>query len=141
MVLPIAYIGTFSEEGFQSANAFSGFGLKPAKIDAVVKDGQQLGVAGLEILCLETPGHCPGSFSYYIGDAGGESPKRALFPGDLLFAGSIGRTDLWGGDFSLLEKSIREKVYSLPADTAVYPGHGESTSIGLEARSNPFVRA
>jgi glyoxylase-like metal-dependent hydrolase (beta-lactamase superfamily II) len=64
-----------------------------------------------------------------------------LFSGDTLFRGSIGRTDLWGGSFPVIERSIRERLYSLPDDLAVVPGHGEATTIGHEKKHNPFVSA
>jgi glyoxylase-like metal-dependent hydrolase (beta-lactamase superfamily II) len=67
--------------------------------------------------------------------------QKLLIAGDTLFQGSIGRTDLWGGDYQQLEKSIQEKLYTLDEETAVITGHGESTNIGHEMRSNSFVRA
>jgi glyoxylase-like metal-dependent hydrolase (beta-lactamase superfamily II) len=67
--------------------------------------------------------------------------QKLLIAGDTLFQGSIGRTDLWGGDFKKLEKSIQEKLYTLDEETSVITGHGESTSIGHEMRANSFVRA
>ncbi len=86
------------------------------------------------IQVLYTPGHSQGSVSFYS--------KAASFviAGDVLFSGSIGRTDLPGGDFTILEKSIKEQLYTLPNDTTVFCGHGPSTSIGAEKSSNPFVR-
>ncbi|MGZ3837255.1 MAG: MBL fold metallo-hydrolase [Flavisolibacter sp.] len=95
-------------------------------------DEVRLGGDVLEVLF--TPGHSPGSISFYSRD------DRFLISGDVLFQGSVGRTDLPGGDFSLLEESIKTKLYSLPADTIVYPGHGESTTIGDEMKTNPFVK-
>lgn len=87
--------------------------------------------------CFEvryTPGHSPDHLSLY------SSPDGVVIAGDALFKEGIGRTDLYKGDFSLLEKSIREELYSLPDDTVVYPGHGPETTIGHEKRSNPFVK-
>lgn len=81
-----------------------------------------------------TPGHSPDHVSLY------SSPDGVVIAGDALFKEGIGRTDLYKGDFSLLEKSIREKLYSLPDNTIVYPGHGPETTIGHEKRSNPFVK-
>ena len=84
-----------------------------------------------------TPGHCPGGVCLTVsGPASGPS----LFVGDTLFAGSIGRTDLPGGDMATLLKSIREVLFAYPDDTVVYSGHGEPTTIGRERRSNPFLR-
>lgn len=90
---------------------------------------------GFEFECLYTPGHAPDHTSLYFNDEG------LVIAGDALFRESIGRTDLYKGDFDVLERSIKEKLYTLPEDTVVYPGHGGTTTIGHEKRSNPFVRA
>jgi hydroxyacylglutathione hydrolase len=87
---------------------------------------------------LPTPGHCPGGVCLAIGPE--DSAARELFVGDTLFAGSIGRTDLPGGDFNALLHSIRTVLFRFPDDTRVHAGHGPSTTIGVERRSNPFVR-
>ncbi|MGD9688795.1 MAG: MBL fold metallo-hydrolase [Phycisphaerales bacterium] len=84
---------------------------------------------------IHTPGHSPGGICLYCEQAG------ILFGGDALFAGSIGRTDLPGGEHEQLLRSIRERLYVLPAETRVLPGHGPATTIGQERMSNPFVRA
>lgn len=84
-----------------------------------------------------TPGHCPGGVCLAIGRA--DASTRDVFVGDTLFAGSIGRTDLPGGDPATLLRSIREVLFRFPDDTTVYPGHGESTTIGRERRTNPFL--
>lgn len=84
-----------------------------------------------------TPGHCPGGVCLAIGRAG--DTTRELFVGDTLFAGSIGRTDLPGGDLPTLLRSIREVLFRFPDETIVHPGHGESTTIGCERRTNPFL--
>ena len=94
-------------------------------------DGQVLELAGLTIKVLHTPGHSPGSTSFLIEDA--------LFDGDLVFRGSIGRTDFPGGDFDALINSVREKVFVLDPETKVYPGHMGSTTVGWEKRTNPFL--
>jgi hydroxyacylglutathione hydrolase len=86
-----------------------------------------------------TPGHCPGGVCLAVGREG--EKERALFVGDTLFAGSIGRTDLPGGDPQTLLSSIRDVLFTFPDDTVVYPGHGEPTTIGRERRSNPFLIA
>lgn len=80
-----------------------------------------------------TPGHAPGHLSFYHKKGGW------VIVGDVLFAGSIGRTDLYGGNFSLLEESIKKEIYTLPDDTKVWPGHGGPTTTGHEKRTNPFV--
>jgi len=84
--------------------------------------------------CLYTPGHSPDHTSLYFEDEG------LVIAGDALFKGSIGRTDLYQGDFEVLEKSIKEKLYTLPENTKVYPGHGPATSIGFEKANNSFVK-
>jgi glyoxylase-like metal-dependent hydrolase (beta-lactamase superfamily II) len=86
---------------------------------------------------LETPGHCPGGVCLAIGRA--DSTARELFVGDTLFAGSIGRTDLPGGDAKTLLRSIREVLLAFPDDTPVHSGHGPETTIGAERRTNPFL--
>jgi glyoxylase-like metal-dependent hydrolase (beta-lactamase superfamily II) len=86
---------------------------------------------------LRTPGHCPGGVCLAIGRAG--SAARELFVGDTLFAGSIGRTDLPGGDLQTLLTSIRSVLFAFPDETPVHSGHGPDTTIGAERRSNPFL--
>ncbi len=89
---------------------------------------------GLPCTVLATPGHTPGSLSYYF------SEDNALFSGDVLFYRSVGRTDLPGGDGHTLHDSIANKLFVLPPQTVVYPGHGPETTIGDEKRGNPYVR-
>jgi hydroxyacylglutathione hydrolase len=84
-----------------------------------------------------TPGHCPGGVCLQVGRAG--EPGKQLFVGDTLFAGSIGRTDLPGGDLPTLLRSIRTVLFALPDDSEVYSGHGPMTTIGREKATNPFV--
>ena len=120
---------------FQQSRLFAGAPLDEMSIGVEAKDGDVLEYAGFKIKCLEVPGHCPGSLAFVFGD--GE--KVCAFVGDLIFEGSVGRTDLWGGDFAALEKSVR-KIYALPDSAAIYPGHGAPTSGGAEKASNPFVR-
>lgn len=86
---------------------------------------------------LHTPGHCPGGVCLAIGRQ--QSTARELFVGDTLFAGSIGRTDLPGGDYETLIRSIRQVLYAFPDDTPVHSGHGPDTTIGIERRTNPYV--
>jgi hydroxyacylglutathione hydrolase len=83
---------------------------------------------------LFTPGHSPGSVSFY------SRQEKFIISGDVIFNGSIGRTDLPGASFATLEESIRTKLYTLPEDVVIYPGHGESTTIGDERKTNPFVK-
>jgi len=95
--------------------------------------GERLELAGFEIDVLFTPGHSPGHVTYAIAD------EAALFSGDVLFQGSVGRTDLPGGDWPTLLESIRSLVDSLPETTTVYPGHMGVTSLGAERATNPFL--
>lgn len=98
-----------------------------------LKDGDIFRFGNTELEVLFTPGHSPGSLSYY------HRPSKQLLSGDVLFYGSIGRTDLPGGNFDTLEKSIQTKLYTLEDDVIIYSGHGQSTTIGHEKRTNPFV--
>lgn len=96
--------------------------------------GDVLSLAGLEIKVLEVPGHSPGSLAFHV------TADAVCFPGDLIFRGSVGRTDLPGGDFGVLVESIQTVIYSMDDDTVLYSGHGPSTTVGSEKRSNPYVR-
>jgi hydroxyacylglutathione hydrolase len=98
-----------------------------------VSGGEKLELAGFDIDVIFTPGHSPGHVTYSIAD------ERAIFSGDVLFQGSVGRVDLPGGDWSTLLESIRSLVDTLPAETAVYPGHMGLTTLGAERASNPFL--
>ncbi len=102
--------------------------------DRLLDDGEHIDFAGFEFEVREIPGHSPGSVIYYC--AGVDPP--VVFGGDVLFAGSVGRTDL-GGSMPQLLEGIRAKLFSLPDQTVVYPGHGPATTVGAEKRSNPFV--
>lgn len=99
--------------------------------DIWTSDGDEMTVGSMKLKFISTPGHTPGGQCILV--------DRKLFSGDTLFHASIGRTDLWGGSFEDIEKSITEKLYKLPEDTAVYPGHMDATTIGYEMRYNPFV--
>lgn len=103
--------------------------------DRLLKDGEVLTLAGEPWRVLHTPGHSPGGITL-VHDAS----KQAIV-GDTLFAGSIGRSDFPGSDGELLARSIRTKLYTLSDDTVIYPGHGGTSTIGREKRTNPFVRA
>jgi len=99
-----------------------------------IEEGQTIRIGEEELHILFTPGHSPGSVSFY------SKEHKFVISGDVLFQGSVGRTDLPGGDFAVLEESIKTKLYTLAADTIVYPGHGDSTTIGDEIKDNPFVK-
>lgn len=101
--------------------------------DVFVKDGEMLELAGFLIRVLYTPGHTAGGCCYYI------EKEQAVFSGDTLFCGSIGRTDFPGGNHGTLIRSIREQLFSLPGQTNVYPGHEDTTTIGWEKQHNPFA--
>ena len=98
-----------------------------------LEGGERLELAGFEIDVLSTPGHSPGHVTFSIPDEG------AIFSGDVLFQGSIGRTDLPGGDFDTLMESIRSLVDTLPGETTVYPGHMDITTLAAERATNPFL--
>jgi len=128
-------------------------------VDQFLREGDAVRWGGYEARVMHTPGHTPGSLCLYIparevvtprdaagragssraaGGNGGEDSR--LIAGDTLFAGSIGRTDLWGGSFPEIMKSLHTKLMALPDETLVLPGHGEATTIGEERQSNPFLR-
>ncbi|WP_276951760.1 MBL fold metallo-hydrolase [Acetatifactor muris] len=100
--------------------------------DVYVKDGQEITLAGMTCTVIATPGHTAGGCCYYFEEAG------ILVSGDTLFAESVGRTDFPTGSMGTLVRSIKDRLFVLPEDTRVYPGHGESTTIGYEKRNNPF---
>ena len=103
--------------------------------DYWLHDEEKLIVGGIEGFALHTPGHTPGSMSFHF------PAEKLLLSGDTLFRGSIGRTDLWGGDYDAIERSIRDRLYTLDEATRVITGHGPETQIGIERESNQFVRA
>jgi hydroxyacylglutathione hydrolase len=106
-----------------------------AQLKDFLKEGDVLRVGSFSLEVLSTPGHSPGSISLLLS---GEGQK--LFSGDTLFKGSIGRTDLWGGDYHQILASIRNKLLPLSDETPVFPGHGPSTTLGEERESNPFLK-
>jgi hydroxyacylglutathione hydrolase len=97
-----------------------------------ITDNQIISFGTSELLALHVPGHAPGSMAFY------SEKDECVFTGDALFAGSIGRTDLPGGDYETLIRSISNKLFVLPPSTVVYPGHGSETTIGKEMKSNPY---
>lgn len=109
------------------------FEVRTEKLGGYLKDGDVLKLGDNEIKVIHTPGHSRGGLCFYIPAAGW------LVSGDSLFEGSIGRTDLEGGSYATLIKSITERLLILPEETVVYPGHGAYTTIGEEKKSNPFL--
>ena len=106
---------------------------EPPGVWESLEHGQRLHLAGLDISVLHTPGHTPGHCCFHLHQEG------ILFSGDQLFAGSVGRTDLPGGNYGDLMRSMRERVLTLDDETRVLPGHGPATTIGRERRTNPFL--
>jgi hydroxyacylglutathione hydrolase len=141
----LADIGSWTPPGFGPFESY--------EADHTVAGGERLSLAGLEIEVLFTPGHSPGHVTYAItsasdreAGAGGEEGradargKRVLLSGDVLFQGSVGRTDLPGGDWNVLERSIGGLLRKFPAETTVYPGHMGTTTLGRERDTNPFLQ-
>lgn len=119
-------------DGTKNLSTVMAMGSIEIEPDRLLKDGDVLKVGDLNIEIIHTPGHTFGGVCIKIEDN--------LITGDTLFAGSIGRTDLLGGDYNTIIKSIKDKLMIYPDDTKVYPGHGPSSTIGKEKVSNPFVR-
>jgi len=113
-----------------SAMTGSAFTTEPE--DVSLQEQDVIDLAGMKLLVLHTPGHTPGGISLY------SKEDSVAFVGDTLFAGSIGRTDFPGGSMSQLLASVREKLFTLPEETKVYPGHGPETTIAVEKAHNPF---
>jgi glyoxylase-like metal-dependent hydrolase (beta-lactamase superfamily II) len=109
----------------------------PPPVDQFYTPGQVIGFGDVEVRPHHTPGHCPGGVCLQVTVRGDEG--QDLIVGDTLFAGSIGRTDLPGGDYDTLIASIRTVLFSFGDDARVHPGHGPSTTIGAERRTNPFL--
>ena len=109
------------------------FGMPPLpqpRVDRVLEGHEALALGRSELTLIATPGHSPGGVSYRLGDH--------VFVGDTIFAGGVGRTDLWGGSWPILQTSISEQLFTLHDEVKLYPGHGPTTSVGVEKRSNPF---
>jgi glyoxylase-like metal-dependent hydrolase (beta-lactamase superfamily II) len=105
------------------------------EVDQFLREGGTLRCGSLALEVLHTPGHSPGSLSLHL--PGGQAK---LFSGDTLFQGSIGRTDLWGGSYDEILRSIRSRLLIFPDETPVFPGHGPATTIGHERERNPFLQ-
>lgn len=126
---PLGSSGTFGR-------VLAGMDLRPPEVVHGMDDGERVSGAGLSFTAIHTPGHTRGSVCFML-DVDGEPP--VLFSGDHLFAGSIGRTDLPGGSFDELMTSMAVKILPMDDDIAVLPGHGPTTTIGQERRTNPFL--
>lgn len=120
----------------ESMNSYAMPGLtwKGVNISNPLKDGDKINIAGIALEIRTAPGHCDGSIVIYIKEI------ETAITGDVIFNGSIGRTDLPGGSFEVLQGHIQEKVYTLPEETVLCPGHGDKTTVGKEKKTNPFVR-
>lgn len=105
--------------------------MNPVEIDKNIDESGTLQIGNFTFELYHVPGHSQGSICFYI--------NERIFTGDTLFCGSIGRTDLPGGDYDLLLKSIREKLMPLPPETKIFPGHGGSSTIGFEEETNPYI--
>jgi hydroxyacylglutathione hydrolase len=111
-----------------------GLVIEPVKVDHWLEDGAAIQALGERVGISHVPGHSAGSIQFHFPGAG------AVFAGDVLFQGNVGRTDLPGGSAATLEASIRSRLYTLPDTTTVFPGHGGPTTIGDEKENNPYVR-
>lgn len=109
--------------------------LGPMKVDEWIKQGQRWTALGETVEARHVPGHCPGNVLFYFPAA------KAAFVGDAIFNSGIGRTDLPGGSFEELERSILGQIYTLPGDTVLFPGHGPETTVDAEKETNPYVTA
>ena len=127
----------FLYENLATQAEWFGLSLPPGlPLAGFLKDADVIGRGRASVEVVHTPGHTPGSDCFRLA-----GPVPMLFSGDTLFAGGIGRTDLWGGDGRLIVRSIRERLYTLSPETRVIPGHGPETTIDEERASNPFVQS
>lgn len=134
LVIGVGDAPLLTDPGLNLSRSF-GFDVVSPTADQLVREGDTVVFAGLTLDIREIPGHSPGHIVYLVRDAG------VVFGGDVLFRGSVGRTDFPGGSFETLATGIREKLYSMPDETVIYPGHGPVTKVGHEKRTNPFVGA
>ena len=119
----------------KNLSSLGGVSIVSPPADRLLHEGETYDVIGMSFEILEIPGHSPGHIVFVWKD----NPQPIVFGGDVLFAGGIGRYDFPGGNGPLLLTGIREKLYALPPETIVLPGHGESTTVGVEKQSNPFT--
>lgn len=128
----------------ETMERFVGMGLRleAVRVDHWISQGDRLKAFGHQVEVRHVPGHCPGNVLFYFATVlpeGVDGQGGMAFVGDALFNGSVGRTDLPGGDFPTLEESIRNQIYSLPDVTVIYPGHGPETTVAYEKKHNPYV--
>jgi glyoxylase-like metal-dependent hydrolase (beta-lactamase superfamily II) len=128
----------FLSRGMLNLSMMLGTSLTLAPPERLLQDGETIEVGRIRLRAIHVPGHSPGGMAFY---AAPEDGGPLLIAGDIIFAGSIGRTDFPGGDHQQLLDGIRRKLYTLPDETVVYPGHGPETSIGDEKQYNQFVRS
>lgn len=124
----------FANPSIMASYAMPGLELRAVQIDHWIAGGDVLKLLNTEMEIRHVPGHCPGNVLVYL------ERDAVAFPGDVIFAGSVGRYDLPGGDVSVLSSSIKTQVYTLPNATTLYPGHGPMTTVAAEKSGNPFVR-
>jgi glyoxylase-like metal-dependent hydrolase (beta-lactamase superfamily II) len=133
-----AYCHEEEEMNRKNAVMYAGyFGLtmeEPPEPAGFISDGESVSFGSETLAAIHVPGHAPGSLAFH------SRINNVIFTGDILFAGSIGRSDIPGGDHEKLIDGIRRKLFVLPPETIVYPGHGEQTTIGTEMKSNPYFR-
>jgi len=121
------------EAGLKQAEMFNLKLNESPSPDRYFVEGEEIVLASLSISPIFTPGHTPGEFSLYI------KSEKICVTGDVLFLEGIGRTDLWGGNYEQLLNSIKFKLFTLPGETIIYPGHGDKSTIGYEMNHNPFM--
>ena len=122
------------EEAKTQASAFGLDITFPPLPDEFLYENSYISLGNIKVKIIFTPGHSPGEHCLYF------EKEKFCITGDVLFKNSIGRTDLWNGDYSILMESIKNKLLTLPDDVVIYPGHGESSKIGIEKSENPFLR-
>jgi hydroxyacylglutathione hydrolase len=123
----------YEQPDVMASYSIPGLEMPPVSIDSWLEDGTGIEILGKKVELRHVPGHSPGSLLYWFSD------DKFAISGDAVFRGSIGRTDFPGCSFAQLESAILSQIYTLPDETTLYPGHGPETTVGLEARSNPFV--
>jgi len=121
------------QNGKMQASAFGVDFKEPPKPDKFITEEEELLLGKTKIKFLFTPGHTPGEYCIYFDE------EKICITGDVLFKEGIGRTDLWGGDYNRLIRSIETKLFTLPGDVTIYPGHGEPSTISHEMKNNPFL--